>query len=89
MDRQIKARLTWVKRYNESGVQSLSDQRRRPHNSPNKKINQQIIKWISYSRVQRNLGARRIQSELLRLNECKLSLATIHKILKNLDVSCT
>lgn len=112
MDRQIKARLTWVnlykktkdhgyvcrkcgisrptlrkwiKRYDQSGIQGLSNYSRKPNSSPNKKINQQIIEWVTELRNQRNLGARRIQSELFRLNECRLSLATIHKILKILD----
>ncbi len=108
MDRQVKARLKWVKlyegqqnagyvcrrcgisrptlrkwykRYQEFGVEGLKDQSRRPHNSPNKKLNQQIEKWIIDFRLKRNLGARRIQTELIRLHDCHLSLASIHKIL--------
>ena len=113
MNRQIKARLTWVKlyketsdhgyvcrkcgisrptlrkwvqRYEKSGLDGLSDLSRKPQNSPTKKITQQITKWIADLRTTRNLGARRIQSELMRLYECKLSLATIHKVLKQLNV---
>lgn len=34
-------------------------------------------------RINRNLGARRIQTELIRLHNCSLSLASIHKVLTN------
>jgi transposase InsO family protein len=108
MDHQIKARLQWVKlyeqkqdagyvcrhcgisrptlrkwykRYQAFGIDGLSDQSKRPHHSPNQKTNQQIEKWIIAFRSGRNLGARRIQSELIRLHQCRLSLATIHKVL--------
>lgn len=108
MDRQVNARLTWVKlyelkqdagyvcrhcgisrptlrkwfkRYQELGFDGLVERSRKPHHSPNKKINIKIEKWIIDFRIQRNLGARRIQTELIRLHECSLSLASIHKVL--------
>lgn len=37
-------------------------------------------------RKQRNLGARRIQSELARLHDLNLGVATIHKVLVKHDV---
>lgn len=76
----------WFKRYVELGIEGLSDQSKKPHHSPAKKVNKQIEKWVIDFRSQRNLGARRIQSELLRLHETSLSLATIHKVLKNHQV---
>ena len=108
MDRELKARLGWIKlyeekqdsgyvcrhcgvsrptlrkwlkRYQQSGLDGLKNYSRKPHHSPNKKINPQIEKWIINFRSQRNLGARRIQTELFRLYECSLSLASIHKVL--------
>ncbi len=71
----------WFKRYQAFGLDGLKEQSKRPHHSPNKKINDQIEKWIIDFRVKRNLGARRVQTELVRLHECQLSLASIHKVL--------
>lgn len=63
------------------GSEGLVDQSKRPHSSPNKKINDQRVKLILDLRDSRNLGARRTQTELIRLHDCSLSLATIHKVL--------
>jgi len=76
----------WVKRYEKSGVEGLQSKSRRPKYSPNKKINEQNERWILELRQQRKLGARRIQNELRRVYKCSLSLATIHKVLKNNNV---
>lgn len=73
----------WVKRYKESGIDGLQDKSKRPHTSPNLKITDNITKLILELRQKRNLGARRIQSELLRLHQISLSLASIHKTLGN------
>lgn len=114
MDKQIKARLTWVKmylevknagmvcrkcgisrptlrkwvnRYNNNGISGLKELSKCPKLKPNKKINNQNIKWIINLRKERNLGARRLQTELIRLYNYHFSLATIHKILiqQNVD----
>lgn len=71
----------WVRRYQQEGVDGLIGKSKKPHSSPNQKINKQRTDWILDLRKQRNLGARRIQTELIRLHECPLSLATIHKVL--------
>lgn len=66
----------WYKRYQASGLNGLNglkDQSRKPHYSPNKKITLQIEKLIIECRSQRNLGARRIQTELLRLHPRRTS----------------
>jgi hypothetical protein len=65
----------------QDSMQGLVDQSKRPHTSPNQKINDERIKLILDLREQRNLGARRTQTELIRLHDCSLSLATIHKVL--------
>ena len=51
-------------------------------NSPSRKIFRQEEALILDLHNCRNLGARRIQNELLRLHEINLSLASIHKVLK-------
>ena len=71
----------WYRRFCEFGEAGLTNRSKKPHSSPNKKLNSQIEGWIIDLRAKRNLGARRIHSELFRLYQCKLSLATIHKVL--------
>jgi transposase InsO family protein len=71
----------WWRRYQEQGIEGLVDHSSRPHQSPAKKTFELQEQWIAQLR-QRRLGARRIQSELLRQQDCSLSLATIHKVLR-------
>lgn len=61
-----------------SGHQSHS---RRPKRSPSTKTGTCEVALILELRSQRNLGARRIQSELKRLHSISLAMATIHKVL--------
>lgn len=72
----------WVKRYREDGVDGLKDQGRKPLSPPNTKVDPSIEKLILDYRIKRKLGATRLQIELQRNEEIKLSLATIHKVLK-------
>lgn len=71
----------WYRRYIADGEKGLVDKSKKPYFSPNQKITSQRIELILDLRCKRNLGARRIQTELIRLHECPLSLATIHKVL--------
>ncbi|TYO97164.1 transposase InsO family protein [Geothermobacter ehrlichii] len=71
----------WVTRFKEKGLEGLQDESRRPRNFPTTKVTKEIEGWILDLRRTRNLGARRIQGELIRLHNLKLSLATIHKVL--------
>lgn len=71
----------WVRRYQQQGQDGLADRSSRPTNSPATKVFDQQEQWILALRWRR-LGMRRIQSELLREHNSKLSLATIHKVLK-------
>jgi transposase InsO family protein len=71
----------WIRRYRESGVDGLISQSRKPKNSPNSKVVEEIEGLVLDIRKKRKLGARRIQNELQRLHDLRLSLATIHKIL--------
>ena len=71
----------WYRRYLKDGLQGLVEQSKKPHSSPNRKLSIERIKLILSLRNERNLGARRIQTELIRLHNCPLSLASIHKAL--------
>lgn len=71
----------WWRRYQEQGEAGLVGLSRRPNTSPQSKVTSKIEILILDLRYDRNLGARRIQSELKRLNGILLSLATIHKVL--------
>ncbi len=77
----------WVNRYQEMGVEGLYNLSKKPHTSPATKVTENIESLILVLRNSRNIGARRIQSELLRLHDIKLSLGTIHKILVKNNVS--
>jgi transposase InsO family protein len=59
----------------------LADRSRRPASSPAAKVFEPQEQLI-FSLRRRRLGARRIQNELLHEHDCKLSLATIRKVLK-------
>jgi len=76
----------WSRRYTKDGLEGLSNQSRRPRNSPNTKVGQEEASWILGLRNKRNLGARRIQNELLREHGLSLSLDTIHKVLTKHNV---
>lgn len=76
----------WVRRYQAAGADGLKDLSRRPKHSPNRKVVGQHEDWILELRRQRQLGARRIQSELQRLHSVSLSLATIQKVLQKHEV---
>jgi len=76
----------WLKRYEESGLEGLKDISKRPHSSPNTKVNDEVESWILSLRRKRKLGARRIQNELLREHNFQLSLASIHKVLTKNEV---
>jgi transposase InsO family protein len=71
----------WHQRYLKEGLQGLIGRSKKPHSSPNQKLNSECINLILNLRNERNLGARRIQTELVRLHRCSLSLASIHKAL--------
>ena len=71
----------WVRRYQQSGLDGLADLSRRPKSSPNQKIDDEKVKWILKLRIEKNIGARRIQNELKRQYQYSLSLSTIHKVL--------
>lgn len=71
----------WWRRYTQQGLDGLKAHSRKPAKSPSQKVFDEQEQLILSLR-KRRLGARRIQSELIREYDCKLSLATIHKVIK-------
>jgi transposase-like protein len=56
----------WYRRWQNHGIEGLASRSRRPKSSPNQKRTKILKKKIPQRRKKRNLGARRIQSELIR-----------------------
>lgn len=75
----------WLQRYEKSGVDGLKELSRKPYNCQSK-ITAQQEKLILSLRNERKLGVRRVQSEIKRLYDISLSLATIHKIFSKNNV---
>ncbi len=75
----------WWRRFQKMGEAGLEELSRRPHHSPNRKVLDREISWISALR-KRRLGSRRIQSELLRNYAFTVSRATLCKVLRQLNV---
>ena len=75
----------WWRRFQKAGKAGLEELSRRPHQSPNRKILEKEIGWISSLR-KRRLGSRRIQSELLRNYAFPVSRATLCKVLRQMKV---
>ena len=76
----------WWLHYQLNGIEGLRSHNRRPLHPPNTKVSDHYEKLILGLRTQHNLGARRIQSELLRQHTLSLGLATIHKVLQKHEV---
>lgn len=71
----------WWKRYEQSGLEGLISLRRKPKKtSPRRKIDNEKAAWILKLRFEDNLGARRIQNELMRQYRFAVSLSTIQKV---------
>ncbi len=76
----------WWRRYQADGENGLQEMSRRPHKTPLPKVTASYEKLLLKFRQQRNLGARRIQAELIRHHNFKLSTKTIEKVLRRNDV---
>lgn len=74
-------RRKWWKRYQSDGIDGLKSHNKRPHKPPNQKISATVESLILKLRSTRNLGARRLQSELFRLHNISLSVVSVHKVL--------
>lgn len=76
----------WLRRYEADGIEGLRTGSKRPKRSPNRKRKPAIETRILDLRSAHNLGARRIQSELLWNDDISRSLATIQKVLTQAKV---
>lgn len=76
----------WAKRYKQCGIAGLESQSRLPHLSPDTKVTDELRALILTMREKRNLGARRLQTELFRLHQIHLSTTTLHKVLSEAPV---
>lgn len=59
----------WAKRYKQCGIASLESQSRQFLSSPDTKLSDELRALILTIREKRNSGARRIQTELIRLHQ--------------------
>lgn len=71
----------WWGRFQTKGDAGLVSLSRRPHYSPRRVLDQERIDLILVLRDERKLGPKRIQAELLRHHDLRLSTATIWKVL--------
>lgn len=76
----------WWRRYQSEGEKALQEQSRRPHNTAEVKVTGCYEALILEFRLLRNLGARRIQAELIRHHNFKLSTRTIERVLERNQV---
>lgn len=72
----------WLRRYEQEGEAGLRARSRRPHRSPALKVGETQEALILGLRRERRLGVKRLRHELLRLHAVRLSVETIHKVLK-------
>jgi len=77
----------WLRRYQLLGLAGLISQSRRPNRSPRQRTGPQEVALILDLRRSRQLGIKRLRNELMRLHQVRLSLATIHKVLRRHGVS--
>jgi len=76
----------WWRRYQAKGKAGLQEISRRPHKISPPKVTENYEKLILEFRRLRNLGARRIQAELIRHHNFKLSTKTLEKVLRRNNV---
>lgn len=79
----------WLRRYEAEGHAGLHSRSRRPHQLAPSKRTPELLDRIGTLRRTRNLGPKRLQSELLRsellrLDGTRLSTSTIHHALKDI-----
>lgn len=77
----------WVRRFRRDGEPGLLGLSRRPWRSPGRKLNAPERELILSLRRDRNLGARRIQSELRLLHDMELSITSVQKVLSAASVA--
>ena len=81
-----QAYYTWLRRYEEGGVEALRDRSRRPHVSPNA-TKAEVVGKIIYLRRSYHFGPHKIAMYLGRYHDIQISPSGIWRILKRLDMS--
>jgi len=77
----------WIRRFEADGEAALASKSRRPHRLADSKRTDEITERVLSLRRERNLGAKRIQAELLRIDGIRLSTSTIHRVLADAAVA--
>ena len=77
-----KTYYKWNSRYEQKGIEGLSDISRRPHNIKYKKVTPEVEETIIDLRLTKRFGCNRIKFRLRRIIGLSLSTRTIYKILK-------
>jgi transposase InsO family protein len=77
---------TWLRRYEELGLEGLRDRSRRPHVSPNA-ARTEVVGRIVYLRRSYHFGPHKIAMYLKRYHDVQISPSGIWRILKRLDMS--
>ena len=81
-----QAFYTWLRRYQEGGVEALRDRSRRPHMSPNA-TKGEVVGKIIYLRRSYHFGPHKIAMYLKRYHDVQISRSGVWRILKRLDMS--
>jgi transposase InsO family protein len=81
-----QAYYTWLRRYEEGGVDALRDRSRRPHRSPNA-TKSEVVGKIVYLRQHYHFGPHKIAMYLKRYHDVQVSPSGVWRILKRLDMN--
>src|SRR5436309_1882437 len=81
-----QAYYTWLRRYEELGLEGLRDRSRRPHVSPNA-TRTEVVGKIVYLRQSYHFGPHKIAMYLKRYHDIVISPSGVWRILKRLDMS--
>ena len=81
-----QAYYTWLRRYEELGLEGLRDRSRRPHVSPNA-TEAEVVGKIMYLRRSYHFGPHKIAMYLKCYHDVQISPSGVWRILKRLDMS--
>lgn len=76
----------WDRRFKTDGEAGLLSKSRRPHKTAASKRTDALCDRVLTLRKERNLGSKRLQAELLRIDGVRLSTSTLHRVLADADV---
>ncbi len=76
----------WHRRFKTDGEAGLRSKSRRPHKTAASKRTDALTDRVLTLRKERNLGSKRLQAELLRIDGVRLSTPTLHRVLADADV---